>query len=44
MIIAGMYSFKNGKEIVERQYPAELEEIKQAIAAINPEEYRTKVR
>jgi len=43
MIIAGVYSFKGGKEVVESQYAAQLSEIKQAIAAINPEEHRTKI-
>src|SRR6266496_5860996 len=43
MIIAGIYSFKGGKEIVEKEYAAELEEIKQVIEAIHPEEHRTKV-
>ncbi len=43
MIIAGIYSFKGGAEIVESQYAAELEEIKQVITSVNPATHRTKV-
>ena len=35
MIIAGIYSFKNGQSVVEQNYAAELDEIKQVIEAIN---------
>src|SRR5688572_19548675 len=35
MKVAGIYSFKNGKEIIEKQYPAELREIEQIIALID---------
>lgn len=43
MIIAGVYSFKGGKEVVESQYSAELAEIRQVIAAVKCEEHKTKV-
>jgi hypothetical protein len=43
MIIAGMYSFKGGREIVEKQYRGLLEEVKQVISAVDSESHRTKV-
>jgi hypothetical protein len=43
VIIAGVYSFKGGKEIVEANYSQELEEIKQIISAINPDTHRSKI-
>lgn len=42
MIIAGIYSLKGGKEIVEGNYAAELADIRGVIAAIDSEQYRTK--
>lgn len=35
MKVAGIYSFKNGKEIIEKQYHTELREIEQIIALID---------
>lgn len=43
MIIAGIYSFNRGKEVVEVGYPAELNEVKQVIAAIDVVQHRTKI-
>lgn len=43
MIIAGIYSFKGGKEVVESHYPAELDEIKAIITAIDSQQHRTKI-
>ncbi len=43
MIIAGMYSFKNGKEVIEVEFGSELQEIKQVIAAIDSQTHKTKV-
>ena len=34
MIIAGIYSFNGGKEVIESKYGSELREVKQAIAAV----------
>jgi hypothetical protein len=42
VIIAGEYSFKNGKEQVEKNYPTLLKEIKAVISAVLAEEHRTK--
>ncbi len=42
MIIAGMYSFKGGKENIRTRYTAELREVEQVIAAINSARYKTK--
>lgn len=42
MIIAGMYSFNNGESVVTSQYPAELEEVKQVIAAVDSTQCKTK--
>ena|SRR5258708_11716131 len=43
MIIAGIYSLKNGRQTIEDHYDTELAEIKQIIAAVDGELYRTKV-
>jgi hypothetical protein len=43
MRIAGIYSFKGGKEIIETDYSAELQEIKSAIVAVDATEHKTKV-
>jgi hypothetical protein len=43
MIIAGIYSFKGGKEVLESQYTNELQEIKQIIAAVDSTLHKTKV-
>lgn len=42
MIIAGMYSFKGGKEYVEAHYPHLLKEIEQVIAAVSAGRHITK--
>ena len=43
MRIAGVYSFKEGKEIIEAKFAAELEETKAAIAAVDGTKHKTKV-
>ncbi len=43
MIIAGIYSFKDGKEIIEAQFGSELQEVKQIIAAVDSRIHKTKV-
>jgi len=43
MIIAGMYSFNSGKEVIEMKYPSELNEIKDIIHNIDSKGYRTKI-
>lgn len=43
MFIAGMYSFNNGREVIEQEYSAELDEIKAVIAAVDSAEHKTKV-
>jgi len=42
MRIAGIYSFNNGREVVEAQYPKLLGEIKEVIASINEEDHKSK--
>lgn len=42
MIIAGLYSFKGGQQVVEARYPAELEEVKRIIATVDSRRYKTK--
>ena len=42
MIIAGVYSFKGGKEYVEEKYPELVKEIRLVIAAVSAEDHRTK--
>jgi hypothetical protein len=42
MIIAGMYSFNNGREVIEAQYTTELREVDQIITAVNSLQCRTK--
>lgn len=42
MRIAGVYSFKDGKEQVEKKYPALLKEIKAVTSVVSAEEHRTK--
>jgi len=43
MIIAGIYSFNGGQEVVEARYAAEFGEINRIIAAVDGEAHRTKV-
>lgn len=43
MIIAGVYSFKGGKEIIEAKFGSELEEVKQIITAVDSGVHKTKV-
>ena len=43
MIIAGIYSFNGGKEIIESKFGSELREVKQAIAAVEGKAHKTKV-
>jgi len=42
MRIVGLYSFNNGLEIVKRDFDVELEEVKQVIADIDIQMYKTK--
>ncbi len=42
MIIAGIYSFNNGEDVIRSQYPAELGEVEQVIAAVDSTECKTK--
>ena len=42
MRIAGIYSFNNGRQVVEKEYPALLGEIKQAITSIDEEQHKSK--
>ena len=43
MKIAGVYSFKGGKEIIHAEYRTELDEIERVIAAVDSRQHRTKV-
>lgn len=43
MIVAGIYSFNNGRETVEARYPTELAEILEVIAEVDSSLYKTKV-
>ena len=43
MKIGGIFSFNNGKEIIEAEYAAELHEIQTIIEAIDGQEHKTKV-
>jgi hypothetical protein len=42
MRVAGIYSFKNGREVVERNYPHLLAEIYEAIQSIDEEQHKSK--
>ncbi len=42
MIVAGVYSFKGGREYIEKKYPALVEEIRAVISAVSAEGHRTK--
>ena len=42
MKIAGIYSFKSGREIIDARYKAELQEIEEIIASINGDLHKTK--
>ncbi|MEJ5241654.1 MAG: BglII/BstYI family type II restriction endonuclease [Anaerolineales bacterium] len=43
MIIAGVYSFNRGEEILSSQYPLELAEIREIIAAVDGSQCKTKI-
>lgn len=43
MRIAGIYSFKKGREVIEADFAAELREIKDAIAGVDATKHKTKV-
>jgi hypothetical protein len=43
MIIAGVYSFNHGREIIEAHYATELAEVREVIASVNSEEHKSKV-
>jgi len=40
MIVAGMYSIKRGKEVIESDFAAELDEIRRVVAAVDATAYR----
>ncbi|OGO42261.1 MAG: restriction endonuclease, partial [Chloroflexi bacterium RBG_16_57_9] len=42
MIIAGVYSFNDGKEVMESKFRSELQEIKEIIAAVDSQAHRIK--
>lgn len=42
MIIAGIYSFNHGEDIITSRYSAELDEVRQIIAAVGSTECKTK--
>lgn len=42
MIIAGIYSFNSGEDIITSRYPTELEEVKQVISAFDSTKCKTK--
>ncbi len=42
MIIAGIYSFNRGEEMITSRYPTELGEVKQVIAAVDSTQCKTK--
>ena len=42
MIIAGLYSFNRGQEVIEANYAVELQEVKQVIAAVESARHKTK--
>ena len=43
MRIAGIYSFKGGKKVIEVNFAAELQEIEEAIAGVDSAVHKTKV-
>lgn len=43
MIIAGIYSFNRGEDIIRSHYPAELHEVEQVIAAVDGTRCKTKI-
>ena len=43
MIVGGIYSFNNGKEVVESQYKSQLDEVYEVISSVNALDYKTKV-
>lgn len=43
MKVAGVYSFKRGREEVEKRYPRHLEEIVRVITSIDSSHFKTKV-
>ncbi|MEJ5247072.1 BglII/BstYI family type II restriction endonuclease [Caldilinea sp.] len=43
MIVAGIYSFNHGKDVIASHYSGELREVEQIIAAVDSERYKTKI-
>lgn len=43
MIIAGIYSFNDGLEIIEKNFPNELDEIKTVIGRVDAKKHKTKI-
>ncbi|WP_448379763.1 BglII/BstYI family type II restriction endonuclease, partial [Gloeomargarita sp.] len=43
MIIAGIYSFNNGREVIEKDYAQELKEVQEIICSIDSEACKTKI-
>ena len=44
MNICGIYSFNQGREVIEREFATEFVQIKQIIASVAAEHFRMKVR
>ena len=42
MKIAGIYSFNDGREIIEEQFVTELRDVEQVIATVDSEKHKTK--
>lgn len=43
MIIGGLYSFKNGKEVIEKHFASELQEVREVINSIDAQKLKNKV-
>jgi hypothetical protein len=43
MIVAGIYSFNNGHEVLQDSFRAELDEIKRIISTVNSRQYQRKI-
>jgi len=43
MTMAGRFSFKNGEEVIAKQYPNQLSEIERVIASVCADKLKTKV-
>ena len=43
MKIAGIYSFNNGRKVIEERYEAELKAVQEIIGRVNADTYKTKI-